>query len=350
MDSHRCHHCGSIGHKKFDCTERCRVGCKWCENPPVRRPPASSKMNSDTLLLREANIRSTLTIDQQNVMQLGPNNLPQLGSNTIKLVPSNIGVGTNGGVHPVGGASSSGGTGQNVGSFGQNTAISTIHLGTTTANLSILKPQNIGSLVPTILNQATMQPLVAKSIATTWPTTQQSSQPQQQQVSIIPFNLQQSASIVTSGQPHNQFPQSQIQLLNGGNSGYQSLSTSNLPPHSNNSSNNSKLLMFSQNQVSLDQSKEKISASLTYPPQPSQQIIENNTLELETQRKNESSQEGPTLSAAAFSINKEQESNGIIAEKQGVQESKELKSIRERKPGETNLEIISKLQLVKNNN
>ncbi|CAG8469716.1 13005_t:CDS:2 [Ambispora leptoticha] len=359
MDSHRCHHCGSIGHKKFDCTERCRVGCKWCENPPVRRPPASGKMNSDTLSRQNNNNNAR---DQQNVMQLGPNNIPQLGSNTIKLAPKNIGGGTSGSVRLVGG-SSSGGAGQNVGSYSQNTAIPTMQLGTTTANLPILKPQNVGSLAPAILSQATMQPL-AKSISTTWPAIQQSSQPQQQQVSLIglPFNLQQSATMLTNGQPHNQFQQSQIQLLNG-NSEYQSLSASSLPQQLFALTGNQ--MDQSQNQVSVvpsDQSKEKITASLTYPPQPSQPIIsvnnshndingsalENNTLELETQRKKESSQEGPVLSAAASSLNKEQESNVITAEKQGAQESKVLKSNRERKPGETNMAIINKLQVLKN--
>lgn len=32
-----CHHCGNFGHKKYECTSKCRVGCKWCDKPPSRR-------------------------------------------------------------------------------------------------------------------------------------------------------------------------------------------------------------------------------------------------------------------------------------------------------------------------
>ena len=38
MDSQRCHHCGNFGHKKYECSNKCRVGCKWCDKPPSRRP------------------------------------------------------------------------------------------------------------------------------------------------------------------------------------------------------------------------------------------------------------------------------------------------------------------------
>ncbi|CAG8478923.1 9876_t:CDS:2 [Paraglomus occultum] len=47
MEPSRCHHCGTIGHKKFDCTERCKVWCNWCGNPPARRPPAVGKGGQD---------------------------------------------------------------------------------------------------------------------------------------------------------------------------------------------------------------------------------------------------------------------------------------------------------------
>jgi radical SAM superfamily enzyme len=35
-----CHHCGNFGHKKYECTSKCRVGCKWCDKPPSRRQPS----------------------------------------------------------------------------------------------------------------------------------------------------------------------------------------------------------------------------------------------------------------------------------------------------------------------
>jgi len=47
MEPSRCHHCGTIGHKKFDCTERCKVWCNWCGNPPARRPPAVGKSGQE---------------------------------------------------------------------------------------------------------------------------------------------------------------------------------------------------------------------------------------------------------------------------------------------------------------
>ena len=42
MESQRCHHCGNFGHKKYECTNKCRVGCKWCDKPPSRRPNSAS--------------------------------------------------------------------------------------------------------------------------------------------------------------------------------------------------------------------------------------------------------------------------------------------------------------------
>ncbi|CAG8486180.1 8123_t:CDS:2 [Diversispora eburnea] len=73
MDLQRCHHCNSVGHKKFDCTERCRVGCNWCERPPARRRPAFSKNNLDSQQ-RQNGKRNVLGLSGGNGQANGPTN------------------------------------------------------------------------------------------------------------------------------------------------------------------------------------------------------------------------------------------------------------------------------------
>ncbi|CAJ0866388.1 3612_t:CDS:2 [Entrophospora sp. SA101] len=77
----RCHHCGSIGHKKFDCTERCRVGCKWCENPPTRRPPGVASQRNN----------ANFSVANKEPISITTSSLPS-ASGTIQLTGNSMSV------------------------------------------------------------------------------------------------------------------------------------------------------------------------------------------------------------------------------------------------------------------
>ncbi|CAG8516070.1 13537_t:CDS:2 [Cetraspora pellucida] len=233
MDSQRCHHCGSIGHKKFDCTERCRVGCKWCDSPPTRRPPAVSKISLDNQqrqnglnsqrnlgTLSESGHRYNLVLvaalalsgsgGQANCVQIGQS-VPQIGPAGIPLGPTNVQLGTSGLSH------------------GQNA------LQMNGTNVPLGRPQNVGPLLPSILNPS-LRPLAPQPLGPGWPLIQQ----QAQQPSLFAphqvssqqtFFFQQpttNMNFVQNTQPVSQFPQSQVQLINSDNSSIQTMPTVSL--------------------------------------------------------------------------------------------------------------------------
>ncbi|CAG8446915.1 16820_t:CDS:2 [Acaulospora morrowiae] len=199
MDPQRCHHCGYVGHKKFDCTERCRVGCKWCESPPARRPPAMSKnslesqqRSSGTSLQRNPITLPGSNGGQGSGMQIGQNR-PQIGPTGVPLGPANVQIGGPGALQLSG------------------------------LNVPPARPQNIGPLPPSLVNQA-LRPLVPQPLGSTWPLIQQTQhqQPQQQVQHPSPLWSHPMPSPQTmlfqQPQPLAQFPQSQIPLTNSDNS------------------------------------------------------------------------------------------------------------------------------------
>ncbi|CAG8682427.1 10759_t:CDS:2 [Dentiscutata erythropus] len=220
MDSQRCHHCGSIGHKKFDCTERCRVGCKWCDTPPTRRPPAVSKINLDNQRQNGLNSQRNLgTLSggsggQANSVQIGQS-VPQIGPAGIPLGPANVQLGTSGLSH------------------GQNA------LQMNGTNVPLGRPQNVGPLLPSIINPS-MRPLAPQPLGSGWPLIQQQAQqpslfaPHQVSHQVSPqqtffFQPTTNVNFVQNTQSVSQFPQSQVQLLNPDNSSIQSVPTVSLP-------------------------------------------------------------------------------------------------------------------------
>ncbi|KAF0520813.1 hypothetical protein F8M41_016055 [Gigaspora margarita] len=218
MDSQRCHHCGSIGHKKFDCTERCRIGCKWCDTPPTRRPPAVSKLNLDNQQRQNGlnSQRSLGTLSggsggQANSVQIGQS-VPQIGPAGIPLGPANVQLGTSGLSH------------------GQNA------LQMNGTNVPLGRPQNVGPLLPSIINPS-IRPLTPQPLGSGWPLIQQQAQqpslftPHQVSPQQTFFFQQPTANMnfVQNTQSVSQFPQSQVQLLNPDNSSIQSMPTVSLP-------------------------------------------------------------------------------------------------------------------------
>ncbi|CAG8721102.1 33583_t:CDS:2, partial [Racocetra persica] len=220
-------------HKKFDCTERCRVGCKWCDSPPTRRPPAVSKISLDSQqrqnglnsqrnlgALSENGHRYNLVLvaalalsgsgGQANSVQIGQS-VPQIGPTGIPLGPANVQLSTSGLSH------------------GQ----SALQMNGT--NVPLGRPQNVGPLLPSILNPS-LRPLAPQPLGPGWPLIQQ----QAQQPSLFAphqvssqqtFFFQQpttNLNFVQNTQPVSQFPQSQVQLLNSDNSSIQSMPTVSL--------------------------------------------------------------------------------------------------------------------------
>ncbi|KAG9291840.1 hypothetical protein G9A89_012125 [Geosiphon pyriformis] len=275
MDTQRCHHCGSFGHKKFDCTERCRIGCKWCENPPARRPPAIGKSNLEP---------------QQR--QVGFNSVK--GSNTGNGVQGNQ---QNGGPVMPSILSSNG------------VKLSTNGTGATT--LSLFRSQNINPIQQPLLSPTTLRPLVPQTILPAWPFFQQQPQhpTQQQQSSIFTtqsspaqsFYLQQvnpSLNIMPNGQPHQQFPQTPIEMLPPSNTGIQSMSSSSMSPAfaqqygSNwNSSSYQPTRVFSFNGIQTEQQVQRLSghAGSEYSSKTYMQKFSQNHVSPLTDKSNEKS-------------------------------------------------------------